>query len=171
MALIDAGNDAHAGYSLYQILIARASQMARLKSSYYTFDYIQGRISHTYVSTWTCRNPDYDPGPPPPPRMPKPPKASDVVVIDDTLVHDDGTQSRSRKANYFGSRPQNVNNNKTPYRHHASGSQTNSVDTPMESTTHADVVESSGSRGRSKNRRRWRTKQGGRGGSVSADPN
>ena len=68
----DAGNDAHAGFIVYQRLIAMGQSMTKIPNPiYYSFDAIRGSLCQPSGLPWISHNPDYDPGPPPPPKQPK----------------------------------------------------------------------------------------------------
>ncbi|KAG6866837.1 hypothetical protein C0991_008773 [Blastosporella zonata] len=74
-----AGNDAHAGFLLYQKLITMANALDKVpKPVYYSFNFVRDNFCEPSGMHWNCHNPDYDPGPPPPPKPPKPPTARDV---------------------------------------------------------------------------------------------
>ncbi|RDB28430.1 Werner Syndrome-like exonuclease [Hypsizygus marmoreus] len=74
-----AGNDAHAGFVIYERLAAMALSMEKIpKPAYYSFDAVRGRLCEPSGMHWMSYNPDYDPGPPPPPKPPKPPTARDI---------------------------------------------------------------------------------------------
>jgi hypothetical protein len=73
--LLDAGNDAYAGYVIYSHLYDMAQAMNPVPSpAYYSFSVVGGILrDHVGVSRWYPQNPFYDPGPPPPPKEPKNP--------------------------------------------------------------------------------------------------
>ncbi|KAG6815861.1 hypothetical protein H0H87_010717 [Tephrocybe sp. NHM501043] len=71
-----AGNDAHAGFVLYQRLSAMANALEKVpKPVYYSFNFVRGNFCEPTGMHWNCYNPDYDPGPPPPPKPIEPPTA------------------------------------------------------------------------------------------------
>jgi len=58
-------NDAHAGYVIYNKLMAMAQSMTITpKPVYYKFDAVRGRFCEPSGMYWAAFNPDYDPGPP-----------------------------------------------------------------------------------------------------------
>ncbi|KAG6910591.1 hypothetical protein DXG01_009542 [Tephrocybe rancida] len=91
-----AGNDAHAGFLLYQRLWVMANLVDKVpKPVYYSFNFVRGNFCEPSGMHWNCHNPDYDPGPPPPPKPLKPPTARDVRRAAARAVASSGTPSGS----------------------------------------------------------------------------
>jgi len=65
----DAGNDAHAGYTLYKKFEAMMPLMPSLpKAAWYSFNVHRGNLCTDDERLWVPENPAYDPGPLPEPR-------------------------------------------------------------------------------------------------------
>ena len=64
MAIIDAANDSHSGYTLYRILAAMAAAMSPAPLlTWYSFDFVGSALDSETGRAWVPNNPNYDPGP------------------------------------------------------------------------------------------------------------
>jgi len=78
-----AGNDAHAGFTLYRKLETLLPLLPTPpKSVWYSFDVVNGQLCQRDGTQWHPFNPNYDPGPPPPPRLPREVKASMIITTE-----------------------------------------------------------------------------------------
>jgi hypothetical protein len=84
---VDAANDAHSGFVIFNRFAAMAQAMDSVPNpNYYSFNTINGHFLDSSGIAWSPSNPEYDPGPPPPPKPPKPPRAPQATAPTDVAA-------------------------------------------------------------------------------------